>query len=427
MSALSNLQLWNYIRNTNPNFKNLTSKGTADLFTEKGYEALQRNNLTALNDFFNLSMRVAFQRINVADAKNPLGDVGLVQRYDTPNGGYVQRMSIASLKPTTPLYRNLANGASVDPWKVRKPEAEERFFQQNFDYQSFVTLQDYQLKTIFISEFGVSDFVAGVMKSLANGYVKQSYVNTLEVLNAGLTSAAYPLQDSQNVKLSSWTDAAPTTAELTDLILNLKDIATLIETSASTNALNAAGFDTSYNVDDFVILCRAGIKNRIALGVTLGAFNPETLSIPFDMKEVQNFGGLKPYVLDDTTHVYVQPIYDSNGEQVAYVDASVTVNGAAHMVNGKWVVNITSGGTTADTNQTVVESELDGWDDPNEDVIAVIAQKGLIFENIQNPYSVIPSPYNGAGLYTTYWASSPNNAICYDYLYGCIVVRKPTA
>lgn len=425
--ALSNLQLWNYLRDHNPNFKNITSKGTADTFTEKGYEALQRTNINALNEFFNLSMRVAFQKINVADAKNPLGDLGLVQRYDTPNGGYVQRMSIESLKPTTPLYKNLANGSSVDAWKVRKPNAAERFFQQNFDYQSFVTLQDYQIKTIFISEFGVSDFVAGVMKALANGYVKQSYVNTLEVLNAGLNSVAYPLQESQNTVLTSWTDAAPTTEQLTELIMTFKDIATMIETTASTNALNAAGFDTSYNVSDFVILARAGLKNRIALGVTLGAFNPETLSIPMEMREVQNFGGLKPYVLSGQTHAYVQPIYDENGEQVAYVDANVTVNGPAHLVNGKWVVNVTAGGTTADTNDTYIESELDGWDDPNEDILAVIAQKGIIFENIQNPYNVVPAPYNPAGLYTTYWASSPNNAIVFDYLYGCIVVRKPNA
>ena len=427
MSALTNLQLWDYIRDHNPNFKNITSKGTADLFTEKGYEALQRNNLTALNDFFQLSMRVAFQKINVADAKNPLEGFGLVQRYDTPNGGYVQRMSISSVKPTTPLYKNLQNGSGVDAWKVRKPKAEERFFQQNFDYQSFLTLQDYQIKTIFISEYGISDFVAGCMKALANGYVKQSYANTLEVLNAGLNSVAYPLKDSQQTELSSWTEGAPTADQLKELILTFKDIATMIETSVSTDGLNAAGFDTAYNVDDFVILARAGIKNRIALNVTLGAFNPDTLSIPMEMKEVQNFGGLKPYVLGEAdAHVYLQPIYDSNGEQVAYVDANVTVNGPASFNGTKWVVNITSGGTTADTNQTFVESELDGWDDPNEDIIAVIAQKGLIFENIQNPYSVIPAPYNPAGLYTTYWASSPNNAIVYDYLYGCIVVRKPS-
>lgn len=405
MGALSNLQLWNYLRDNNPNFKNITSKGTADLFTEKGFEALQRNNLTALNDFFTLSMRVAFQKINVANAKNPLELTGLVERYDTPNGGYVQRMSIASLKPTSPLYRQVADGHSIDAWKVRKPKAEERFFQQNYDYQSYVTVQDYQLKSIFISEYGVSDFVAGIMKSLKNGYTKQSYANTLEVLSEGINSIAYPLQDSQQVELASWTDGAPTSDELKDLVLNLKDIATMIETSPSTAGFNAGGFDTSYEKDDFIVLTRAGIRNRIDLEVELGAFNPDRLSIPFEVKEVQNFGGLIPYYTDENQVDYrMYPMYSSEtGEMIGY-----------SLTEGKT-------GTTADF------SESDIWfDDTNKSILAIVCQKGLIFENIQNPYSVIPAPYNPAGLYTTYWASSPNNAIVYDYLYGCIVIRKPS-
>lgn len=403
MANLSNLELWNYLRDHNPNFKNITSKGTSDLFTERGFEALQRDNINALNDFFTLSMRVAFQRINVASAKNPLETIGLVERYDTPNGGYVQRMAIYSLKPTSPLYKNLQDGSSVDAWKVRKIKADERFFEQNFDYQSYVTLQDFQLKTIFLSEFGISNFVAGVMQSLKNGYIKQSYSNTLDVLNAGIHSEAYPLQDSQNIQLDSWTVGDPTADDLKGFLLTLKDIATMIETSPSTTAFNAGGFDTAYNVDDFVVLVKAGIKNRIALEVELGAFNPETLSVPFEMKEVQNFGGLEAITTDgggDVVTAY--PMYSSvTGEVIGY-----------SLTEGKT-------GTTPD----IVESDV-SFTDPNDDIIAIVAQKGLIFENIQNPYSVIPAPYNPAGLYTTYWASSPNNGIVFDYMYGCIVIRR---
>lgn len=404
MAALTNLQLWNYLRDHNANFKNITSKGTADLFTEKGFEALMRDNIQALNDFFTLSMRVAFQKINVADAKNPLEGAGLVQRYDTPNGGFVQRMSISSLKPTTPLYKGLQDGDSVDAWKVRKPKADERFFQQNYDYQSYMTLQDFQIKTIFISEYGVSDFVAGCMKSMANGYVKQSYANTLEVLDAGLNSISYPLQDSQNIEVSSWTDGAVTADELKEFLLTIKDVATMIETSPSTAGFNAGGFDTSYKVDDFVLLTRAGIKNRIALEVELGAFNPETLSVPFETKEVQNFGGLVPYYTDENEQEYrMYPMYSSvTGEMIGY-----------SLTEGKT-------GTTPD----FVESDV-YFKDRNSSILGIIVQKGIIFENIQNPYKVIPSPYNPAGLYVTYWASSENNAICWDYMYGCIVIRKP--
>lgn len=402
MAKLSNLQLWNYLRDTNANFKNITSKGTADTFTEKGYEALTRMNIDAINDFFKLSMRVAFQKIDVAKAKNPLERIGLVMKYDTDNGGYVQRLAISSVKPTTPLYKGLNDGDSVDMFKVRKPKTAERFFQQNYDYQSFITLQDYQIKTLFISEYGVSDFVTGVMQSMANGYVKQSYANVMEVLSAGINSASYPLQDSQQLELTSWT-AEPTADELKELILDIKDVATMMETSPSIKGFNAAGFDTAYDPSDFVVLARAGIKDRIALNIELGAFHPDRLSVPFEWHEVQDFG-IDHYVVKEDPDTTVYPYYSSlTGEMIGYSDVE---------------------GQTG-TTPTHLESDVEAVE-ANPNVIAIIAQKGLIFENIQNPYSVIPSPYNAAGLYTTYWASSPNNAICFDAYYGCIVISKPS-
>lgn len=393
---LSNAELWDYLRKHNPNFANITSKATSELFSAKGFEALSRNNITALNDFFMLSMRVAFQKINVASAKNPLDGVGLVEKYDSPNGGFLQRMAISSLKPTSPLYNNLQNGQSVDPWKVRKPQTAERFFQQNFDYQSYLTIQAHEIKTIFISEYGVSDFVSGCMRSLRNGYIKQSYVNVLNVLSLGINSQTYPLQDSQKITLDSFDMSDPTPEELKKLILTIKDIATIIETSASTDGFNAAGFDTAYDVDDFVVLMRPGIKNRIQLEVEAGTFNPETLTLPFESKEVANFGGLYSTYNDQLAF----PMYSSvTGEQIGYSETE-----------GKT-------GLTPD----ILESQVT-WVDPNENVIAIIAQKGLIFENEQNPYNVSPSPYNPAGLYTTYWANSPNNTIAFDYYYGCILI-----
>ena len=76
-------------------------------------------------------------------------------------------------------------------------------------------------------------------------------------------------------------------------------------------------------------------------------------------------------------------------------------------------------GTTADF------AESDVWfEDPNADVLAAVVQKGLIFEDVQNPYSVIPSPYNPAGLYYDLWAASPNNAIVTDYTYALILLLK---
>ena len=184
LTGITNSQLWDLARKASPTFKSHTAKATADLFTEKGFEAITRNDINVVNEFTELSMRVGLQMISASKARNPLAATGLVSVYDTPTGGFVQRIAIDSIKPISPAYKGLEDyakgGTPVDPFIVRKPVSKERFFAQNFDYQNFITIQDFQLKTIFISEYGMGSFVAGVMEGLRNGYTVQEYENTLQ-------------------------------------------------------------------------------------------------------------------------------------------------------------------------------------------------------------------------------------------------------
>ena len=425
ISGVSNATLWDLARKASPAFKSHTAKATADLFTDKGFEALRRSDVGAINEFFEVSLRIAFQMVNISRAKNLFESKGLLAVYDTTNGGYVQRMAINSIRPVSPAYKGLQNGDSVDPFVVRKPEVSERFFQQNFDYQSFITVQDFQVKTIFVSEYGMGSFLAGVMQALENGYTIQESLNVKEAINKALNSTAYALQDTQVARVAGWTDADVTAEQLADLLLLIKNIVTAMTVTEQTSAYNAAKFATVVDTSDLVLVMRAGIKNQIDLKLEVGAFNPDKLSTGLDIIEVDNFGGLVPYVLSGTTHVAQQPVYYSSGEVAGYIDASVTVNGPVFKSGNQWLVNVTSGATTADTTYNA-ESALDGWDDPNEDVIAIIAQKGLVFENKQNPYEVSPI-YNPRGLYRNYWASSPNNAIVVDPVYQMVAIMKPDA
>lgn len=427
ISGISNVQFWNMARAKNPNFANHTAKGTADLFNEKGFEALKRDDVVALNEFFELSIRIAFQKVDVSRAKNPLAELGLVEIYDTPNGGFVQRIAINSIKPVTPAFKGLEDGDSVDPFIVRKPTQQERFFGQNFDYQSFITIQDFQVKQIFLSEYGMGEFIAGILQGLANGYILQEYVNTKEAINSALNSTDYALKDTQKLAVASWTDASPTDSDLKSLILTIKDLATAMKTQAQTGIYNALGFETYVDSDEYVVLMRAGIKNRIQLQLELGAFNPETLTIPFATQEVSDFGGLVPYGEEALT-TKLQPVYDRFGTVVGYVDANATINGYAtkRKSDGRWIVNVTIGGSTADT--TIAEEDRGEvyWKDENAEVLAIVCQKGLIFENRQNPYTVSPI-YNPRGMYNNYWANSANNSINVDPNYNMIAIIKPSA
>lgn len=398
----SNQDMWNALREKYPSFKSHTAKATADFFSERGWQQVSRDDIPALNEFFELSMRVAFNKIDIAKVKTRLKESGLVETYGEKNGNYLQRISMGIIKPISAAYRNLQNGGSVDPYKIRKPEAKERFFQKNCDYASGITIQDFQVKNIFLQEYGMSAFIAGIMAGLENGYREQVELNVYECLHTAINSTATPLQDTQKLTLASWTDGAVTEAELLDFITQLQDLATAMDTSITQKGFNANGFETAVDKEDHIVLVRAGIMNAIkrmkALNVHYGE-GSQMLEIPFKVVEVQDFGGLT-YYFGDTTDYPLFPHYDDLG----------AVDGWA----------LTEGGAKEkELNDPAIRVV-----DTDADVLAVVAQKGVIFENISNPYNVEPTR-NGRGLYTNYWASAPDNMMVYDANYDLITISKP--
>lgn len=394
-----NQTLWNALRKKYRSFENITAEATADTFSEKGWSDISRENILQINQFFELSMRVAFQKLDVAKINARLIESGLVEVYGTENGGVIQRISQEIIKPISPKF-NVQNGDSPDPFVVRKSDSKERFFTFNFGMTNLVTIQEYNVKLIFLDPQGMSQFIGGIMESLENGYKYQLELNVYKCIHECINSEVHPLQDTQKIALTSWTDAGVTDAELKDFIAQLQDLATAMETSITQSGFNANKFETAVSPEDHVVLVRAGIANKIKRQLMVGAYNPEDLTIPFKIIEVQDFGGLKPY-FGETDDQPLFPHYDSLG----------AVDGYA----------LSEGGAKA--------KELDDpgirFVDLDAAVLAVVAQKGLIFENIKDGVSVIPI-MNPRSLYTNYWLNVPDtNTIAYDANYDCIVITKP--
>ena len=252
---------------------------------------------------------------------------------------------------------------------------------------------------MFINEYGMGELLAGILQGLANGYTIQEYLNTKECMNASLNSEKFPLKETQVLTLNSWTPANPTQAELTDLILSVKDTATRFETVSATGAYNAKGFETIVDPSDMVLVLRAGIKNKINVGLMVGAFNPDYLSLPFEIVEVDDFGGIQHYSdAQFTTPVY--PVYDKLGAQIGW-------------------------NTAADQTEVTLTDDQIYKKDPNADVLGMLVQRGAFFENAQNPYTVTPI-YNPRGMYTNYIANRPNNGLNWDALYNMVVFRAPS-
>lgn len=387
-----------------PQFQGHAAQMARSLMTPESFDEVSRNDIgNFINDFFGAIMRVYLNVINISHAKDPLENNGFGEYFKNNYGGITQRMSIDSVKPINPGWKGLKNGDSPDPFVVRKPVTNERFYKQNFDYASLITVpDDFQFKTMFVSEYGLSEFMAGIMEGLRNGYITQKYLNKKEALNAALNGTKHPLQATQQVGIQIAGDD-PTAAELTKMILTIKNVIDLMVMAPQTGAFNAGKFKSTQDKSRLKLLIRPGYMNQISVDVLTSAFNPSNLNIGVDVITISDFGGLIPYK-DAAFTEQLYPVYDELGSFIGYSSTE---------------------GQIGESNVEVQEDEA-FMKDPNENVIAILADKGVIFETEQTPYEVRPI-FNPRGRYTNFWASSANNGIHFDSFYNFVVFNKTTA
>lgn len=397
--GVKNSEIFTLAQAFSPQFKAFTSSVTADTL-DKGWEANKTIDPTIVNEWFKVTMKMILQKVDIARAKNPIEDYGIVENYLDEFGNMAQRIAVNGMKPVNPKFHGLQDGDSIDHYVVRKPDIKERFFTQNFDFQNFFTLQDFQLRQILSSPFGMDQITSGCMLQLENSYTKQRYLNELEALSHGINSTDFALQDTQKINLDSWTDAAPTDAELLSLIDAANDVIDAMSLAPSTSAYNAGKFDTAVNTDEMTMLVRPEIVNRIKTRLEVGAFNKEDLALPVAVKKVLNFGGLIPYVEIEGVATRVYPVYNTLGEQIGW--------------------STTEDDTTAD-----YDNGEETYVDTNADVLAVIIQKGAIFTTQQNGVAMIPTPMNARGVYMNYFFNVINAGVHFDYNYNIVVITKP--
>ena len=405
-AGVKNSELFELARKYSPEFARHTSKVTATRL-DLGWEANKdfATDPQPINEWFGIVMTWVLNKVDIARVRDVLIDSGLVDAYDTPYGNAVQRMAINQIKPVSPKFRNLTEGSSVDMFVVRKPSMDSRFFTQNFDFQNFITLQEYQIKLILQNEFGMEQVTSGIVQQLENSFKTQRYLNELEALNAGINSTDFPLQETQKVEMDSWgsgTGGAVTDAELLNFIQAVKKMSYALSITPSTKAYNAAGFDTAVDPDEFVLLVRPDILVDIQTKLRVGAYNPEDLALPFKVQAVDNFGGLEAYVDVSGTATKLYPIYDDLGVQIGW--------------------NTSSSGTSV-----TVENGEEYYVDNNEDVLAVLAQKGLMFDTMQNGIQQVVTPYNARGAYQNIFYNVIGAGTHFDYYYDMIVFHKPNA
>lgn len=431
---MTNHEMLVAVSNAAPEFKRLIAKNVADEFSEAGFEALSRiptmNGEDPVTRFYSVALLVSKQWVHIPEYKDALASIGIMEKYGVGYGNYQQDTFVDELPSLDPLPfgpdgHGLQNGQQLIP-EVNKATVEQYYYGKNKNYFNFVSLQNWDLRRGFLNEGGIDEIVGAIYARVYENRARTEYAWFFEVLSGAINSIDHPLQDTQKVELSSWTDAAPTDAEVREMIEVVKNIAESVENVPSCTLYNAAAYPSAMDPSKMVILCRNGLRSKIEslLGYV---YNESKLTFPYTIKSVPNFGGLIPALADGTK---LQPVYERLGRVVGYLPLEdCTVNGRATKVNGHWTVNATIDGTTADV--ALNEAGYEGVKapkeiDPNENVLLCICEKGLVFEMVEEELQVETERYALYRLSNVVF-SQLNNGINYAFNKNLITVSKPSA
>lgn len=404
---MTNAEFLTAVAKKAPKFAEMAAKNARDVFTEAGFESLK--NLPGTEDnvteFYHVALLVGLQTVEHAKFKDVLAAWGILERFNMDMGAYMQQNRVKRIKNVNPAWlgkdgKGLQNGDSVDPFIVRKPEIVQDYFGLNWNYQNFFSLQDFDLKRGWITPGdGIQSIVSAIYEMVDLDRLDTEFAKFFEVYSGALSSTKNPLQDTQQIQLSSWTDGAPTDAEIRELIEILKNILETFDSQPSIDLYNAGKYPNSASGEDLTVLIRMGIKSKFD-SMMAYVFGEKYLTFPIKVFGVANFGGIKHYAANDTQFATeLKPVTDKDGVYTGYYSADGTESGQI---------------AEAETVQV----------DPHADVIATINERGLIFELIQNEMRVRPI-LNPRGEYENTFFNQMNNGINYNHYKDLITISKP--
>lgn len=436
--ALTNLEILKLASAEAPELKRLLSRNAMDIFTEAGYEAF--SNLPGGRDkYLNAMMMVSRQYVTPVAYKDALKNIGIIERFGKGYGAYIQDNRMGKLPNENPYGfgkdgQGFKNGDWFNENTVRKPLITQDYYGVNKNYSNHFSWQQFNVKLDWLNaESGLDTLMGQAHAMMMLDYTETEYAWFFEAFSGAINSTSHPLRDSQKLVVPSWGSGAGgdvTLAEAGKFVKIVKDVFDGAENVPSVSLYNAADFPSTFNPSDMVLLVRTGYKSTMD-EILAPVYHDGKYGLPVEIKSVPNFGGLIPA---DAEGNELQPVYThaiiyngvsyGEGSVIGYVDASVTVNDYAKLTGTQWTVNVTSGSTTADTTFAVGQ-QPPKWNDPNEDVIAVLAQRGVIFEMIAEDL-VVESKHVIGGRYDQTYVTQFNNGINYRYTRNLVTISKPS-
>lgn len=397
MARLTNSEILALAKD-NPNYKSWTSKLTDEIFTTAGYAGFDAADPTLKGEFFKLLVRVYLDQVRGPQIRIPSTFEKIVWNKSNPYGGVAQRIRTKVLKPTDPRYRGLVQGGSVDPFVVRLLDVDEEFWKQNFDYANNLTIQDIDLKKVFLDQYGINELLDKIYTSFDDSKKIQEYSTTVKMVDNIINRAT--LKDAQTIEVAK-VDESATNATMSQFIQAFHNLKDMMDSTVYSGQFNEKGFEHGLNPSNYVLFVRAEILNQIKTTLMATTYHTENLGIPFEVVGVKDFGGTT-YTKDNPT---------PGGDPIAMKEVYSTNKG-----NLGEMIGYNASGSESDPVEDI--DDLNAVDH-NPLVDAVLIEKGAIFISDQQPYQT-SAIYNPAGRYTNFWASQPNRTIGYDGSYDVI-------
>ena len=423
MSLFNNYEWIQKMAFHSPGLQSLIDKKGKALLTANGFETVK--STLGLTEIYNLMAIVSKQFVIPIVYKDIAGEMGILQRMGMEYGTAIQENYVNDIESGSSPETGAQTGDVIPFGDVALPTIEQ-FLQtvNNKDFFAQYTEDGRALKQAWLkADDGLSTLAGAMTAQVLRAKAKKEYAWVREAIDFVLNVSdadKFPLKDTQKIVLSSWTASAPTDAQLTELIGITKDVVNAMNDVVDVTTLNSAGVTGSMDASKLKLYMRKGYKKYIDK-LPAYTYHDGKLDFPMAIHELPDFGGVQPA---DSNGNALQPVYvgaptNVNGKLIpkdgviGYVDASVTVNGYAKFENNQWVVNITSGVTTADT--TFIVGEAPSSIDRNSDVVAIIAEDGLVRELIEQELQVHTYPIYGTNFVQRKFFQNGNaiKVVCY--------------
>ena len=90
LSKITNAQFLDLVSQAEPKYTALASKGANEFFKEKGFEAVE-NLPDGVTGFYGIAAMLGAQFVDFVTGRNPLDDMGIIERFSMSLGEYAQR------------------------------------------------------------------------------------------------------------------------------------------------------------------------------------------------------------------------------------------------------------------------------------------------------------------------------------------------